>query len=110
MLKIDLGSGGIEWSLNPTSFYFAQDTDFFSTTDILINKNEIFYSTSSSTFSINLFNGYVNWEKKIVSKMIPIADGNNVFLVSKNGYFVNLDRVSGEVIWSTNLLKILKEK
>jgi len=109
LLKIDLGSGGIEWSLNPTSFYFAQDTDFFSTTDILINKNEIFYSTSSSTFSINLFNGYVNWEKKIVSKMIPIADGNNVFLVSKNGYFVNLDRVSGEVIWSTNLLKNLKE-
>ena len=32
------------------------------------------------------------------------------FLISDNGYYVNLDRNSGKIIWSTNILKILKKK
>ena len=55
-------------------------------------------------------NGYLNWKKDIGSKNTPIIDGNNVFLVSDNGYFVNLDRRSGKIIWSTNILKVLKSK
>ena len=55
-------------------------------------------------------NGYLNWKKDIGSKNTPIIDGNNVFLVSDNGYFVNLDRQTGKIIWSTNILKVLKKK
>jgi len=46
----------------------------------------------------------------IGSKNTPIIDGNNIFLISDNGYYVNLDRNSGKIIWSTNILKILKQK
>ena len=31
-------------------------------------------------------------------------------MVSDNGYFVNLDKSSGKVIWSTNILKALKQR
>ena len=89
---------------------FAHDTDFFKSSNILIDDNEIIFTTSSATFSYNLTSGYRNWKKKIASKNTPIIDGNNVFVVSDNGYFVNLNRQSGKVIWSTNILKILKKK
>ena len=57
-------------------------------------------------FSFNLDNGYLNWEKNIVSKNTPIIDGNNVFIVSDNGYFVNLNRSSGKIIWAMAAIKI----
>ena len=61
-------------------------------------------------FSFNLSNGYLNWQKDISTNNTPIIDGNNVFLVTNNGYFVNLDKKSGKIIWSNNILKILKKK
>ena len=33
----------------------------------------------------------------IGSKNTPIIDGNNIFLISDNGYYVNLDRNSGKI-------------
>ena len=63
-----------------------------------------------SVFSFNLKNGYLNWEQEVGSLNTPIIDRNNVFLVTNNGYFVNLDRLSGKIIWSVNILKIIKEK
>ena len=55
-------------------------------------------------------NGYLNWKVNIGSKNTPIIDRNNIFSVTDNGYFVNLDRESGKTIWSTNILKSLKKR
>ena len=46
----------------------------------------------------------------IKSSNTPIIDGKYIFLVSDDGYFLCLDRKTGKIIWSTNILKILKEK
>jgi len=110
LLKVKTNYGEIYWSLNTTDSMLAHDTDFFKSSDIVIADDDIIFATSSSTFSYNLINGYRNWIKNIGSKNTPIIDGNNIFLVSDNGYFVNLDRKSGEIIWSTNILKTLKKK
>ena len=96
--------------LNATGSMDAHDADFFKSSEIVISDNDIIFSASSSIFSFNLYNGYLNWKVDINSKNTPIIDGNNIFLVSDNGYFVNLDRNSGKIIWSTNILKILKKK
>ena len=52
----------------------------------------------------------MNWKVEIDSKNTPIVDGNNIFVVSDHGYFVNLDRNSGKINWSTNILKTLKKR
>ena len=52
----------------------------------------------------------MNWKFDINSINTPIIDGKNVFLVSKNGFFINIDKDSGKIIWSTNIFKILKER
>ena len=110
LLKVNANNGKIYWSLNTIDSMFASNTDFFESSNITIIDDDLIFATASSIFSYNLNNGYRNWKEDIGSKNTPIIDGNNVFLISDNGYFVNLNRESGKVIWSTNILKILKKK
>jgi len=110
LLKIKANNGQVYWSLNTIDPMFALDAGFFTSSEIVISDNDIIFSVSSSIFSFNLSNGFLNWKVDIGSKNTPIIDGNNVFLISDNGYFVNIDRNSGKIIWSTNILKILKKR
>ena len=110
LLKVKANNGQVYWSLNTTSPTAALDNVFFKSSEIVISDNDIIFSASSLIFSVNLSDGYLNWQIDIGSKNTPIIDGNNIFLISDNGYYVNLDRNSGKIIWSTNILKILKKK
>ena len=108
--KISTENGEVQWTLNTTMASLSDTADLFISSDVIINDNDVIVSTSSSTFSFNLTNGYLNWENDIGSKNKPIVDNKNVFLVTNNGYFINLERSSGKIIWSINILKDLKKK
>ena len=110
LIKAKTTNGKIYWYLNATGSLLAHDTDFFESSQIVINRNDIIFSTTSSTFSFNLSSGSVQWIKDINSQNAPIIDGNNIFLISNNGYLINLDRSTGEIIRSINILKVLKKK
>jgi len=110
LIKIQANNGAVIWSLNATGSTFAHASDFFKSSGIVINDNDIIFSAMSSIFSFNLSNGYLNWVKEIGSQNTPILDGENVFVVSNNGFFVNIDRNTGKIISSTNILKSLKMK
>ena len=109
LIKTKASSGRIYWSLNAIGT-LAHDTDFFQSSEIVIDDNEIFFSDTSNFYSYDLSNGYLNWKVNIGSKNTPIIDRNNIFSVTDNGYFVNLDRESGKTILSTNILKSLKKR
>ena len=110
LVKLKSDSGKLIWSANVTNFILASNTDFFQSSDIVIDKNSIYFATLDSVYSYDLKNGYLNWEKNIDSTNIPIIDGNNIFFLSDNGYLVNLNKNTGKIIWSTYILKILKKK
>jgi len=110
LFKIKAESGEIYWTLNVATFTFTQDTDFFKSTDIVVGENEVIFSSLSSIFSFNLSNGYLNWRIDVGSSDSPIIDDRNVFVISDNGYFINIDRKTGKIIWSVNILEVLKKK
>ncbi len=110
LLKVRAESGQVEWSLNTTDATFDHNTDFFKSSDIIIKDDDLILCTSSSIFSFNLNTGYLNWKQDIGSTNTPVIDGQNVFIVTDSGYFLNLDRLSGKVLWSTNILKSLKKR
>ena len=110
LIKINSKNGRIYWSINSLNTLSAYSTDFFKSSGIVIDDENVFFSSMNSTFSVNLNNGYVNWIAKLTSSLLPVVDGNNVFLVTDHGYFINLDKDSGKPIWSTNILKNLKRK
>ena len=110
LIKLKINTGQIYWTLNTLRSLYAHDADFFRSSKIVLIDNEIVLSTNTSTFSFNLLNGQLNWELGVGSTNTPIIDKNNIFVVTNNGYFLNLDRKTGNVIWSTNILKVLKKK
>ena len=110
LVKSKVSNGKIFWSLNATASSFAHDTDFFSASNIVLVDNDVIFFASDSIYSFNFSNGFLNWAKEIKSTITPIVDGKNIFLITNNGYFLCLKKESGEINWSTNILKILKEK
>jgi len=110
VLKVNAKNGHIIWFMNSLISTSEHETDFFKSSDIVVKGNEVVFSSNSSTFSLNLNNGYINWIAKPRTSNTPIITGNNIFLVTDRGYFVNLDRTTGKIVFSTNVLKVLKKR
>ena len=110
LVKINTKNGQMHWSLNVLETSDSYGTDFFKSSDIVIRGNEIIFSTTSSVFSFDINSAYLRWKKNLNSQNTPIIVSDYLFLVSNNGFFLNLDKNSGKTIWSTNLLKVLKKK
>ena len=110
LLKINANNGKIAWSLNTLESTLAHATDFFKSSEIVIIDDNIIFSSKSSIFSYNLNTGYTNWKQEVSSIGAPIIDGKNIFILTDNGYFVIIDKDTGKIISSTNILKILKKK
>ena len=110
LLKVDANNGRILWSLNTLEYAAAHSTDFFKSSEIVINDDEIIFSAKSSIFSYNLNTGYANWKQAASSVGAPIIDGKNIYILTENGYFVIIDKDEGKIISSTNILKILKKR
>ena len=110
LLKVNANNGKIDWSLNTLESTLAHATDFFKSSEIVIIDDNIIFSSKSSIFSYNLNTGYTNWKQEVSSIGAPIIDGKNIFILTDNGYFVIIDKDTGIIISSTNILKILKKK
>ena len=108
LLKVNSINGNVDWSLNTLGISSAA-TDFFKSSDIVIINESIIFSNHQAIFSYNLNNGYTNWITKVSSIAAPIVDGKNIFFVTEHGYFVIISLNTGEIISSTNILKILKK-
>lgn len=105
--KVNTKNGRLLWTVNAKDFSFAHDTDFFKSSNIVIDGNNIFFTTKTKIYSYDLYSGYLIWSQNINSESNPIIDGNYIFLVTKDGYFLNFDKNTGEIIWSTNILPVL---
>ena len=110
LFKVNANNGKIDWSLNTLESTLAHATDFFKSSEIVIIDDNIIVSSKSSLFSYNLNTGYTNWKQEVSSIGAPIIDGKNIFILTDNGYFVIMDKDTGIIISSTNILKILKKK
>ena len=110
LFKIDPNNGDIIWSRNTAGSLYADATDFFTSSDIVIGEKQIFFSSGTSFFSYNINNGATKWKNEISFSGPAIIDKQYVFVVSNNGYFVILNKYTGEIVSSFNILKILKKK
>mgnify|MGYP001387192930 CR=1 FL=1 len=110
LIKANANNGDIAWSVNTLKTMLSHGTDFFKSSDIVISNDKIIFSTQHAIFSFNLSNGYMNWESEVSSVGTPIIDGENIFFVTENGFFIVMDINTGEIVLSKNILKILKER
>lgn len=109
LYKVNSQNGSVYWTTNVTSAMVSSN-DLFKSSEIVLENKNIYFSTKSSIFSFNENSGSLNWSAKFNSSNTPIIDGKNLFSISDNGYFVNFDKSNGKIIWSTNILNILKTR
>lgn len=110
LYKVEGNSGNFSWVANTFGSMLADATDFFKSSQVVITDDEVIISAGPSIFSYNLNTGSITWENELSLIGTPIIDGKNIFFVTENGYFVIMNRDTGKIISSTNILKILKKK
>ena len=98
LLKVNGTNGNVYWSNNISGSLFEHATDFFKSSDIVLSDDDIIFSTEEFIFSYNIYTGKQNWNRKGNSSSVPIIDGNKIFLVTNNGYFVILNKENGKII------------
>ena len=110
LLKVYVNDGKVVWALSTLESTLAHASDFFESSEIVIVDENIFFSSKSKFFSYNLNTAQINWKQEVSSVGVPIIDGKNIFIITKNGYFVIIEKDTGKIISSTNTLKTLKKK
>ena len=110
LIKINVTDGRMLWTFNALGSALLHDADFFKSSKILINEGNIILSIKSSLLSYDLESGFNNWKQEVSTNGTPIIDGNNIFLVTDNGFFVIINNKNGQIISSSNILEILKKK
>jgi len=108
--KIQGETGKVIWSRNAAGSLYVNATDFFNSSEIVLSEEQIIFSTGTSIFAYNNNTGSSNWKNDVSSIDAPIIDGKNIFIVTSNGYMVILDKKTGKIISSSNILNILKKK
>jgi outer membrane protein assembly factor BamB len=111
LFSINSINGEINWATNISGSLYLDASDFFQSTDIVLTDKEIIFSDKNSTYSFSLIDGSMNWVNKLISSTsTPIIVKENIFLVTENGMFVILEKSTGEILSSTNILKVLKKR
>ena len=93
----------LNWMYKTTISDSEKKVDLFFSSPMIYKKDSIIVSTSVSTISLNTLNGTLNWELPFSTYLRPVVLREFVFLVSKDGFILSLDRETGQVIWSRNL-------
>ena len=109
-MKINVSDGKVFWAFNTLGSALLHDADFFKSSKIVINEDNIILSIKSSLFSYDLVSGFNNWKQDVSTAGTPIVDGDNIFVVTDNGFFVIIDKDSGKILSSSNILLVLKNK
>ncbi len=99
----------INWLYKTTLRDFEKKVDLFFSSPIIYKEDSIIVSTSVSTISLNTLNGALNWELPFSTYLRPVVLREFIFLVSKDGFILSLDRETGRVIWSNNLFNKSKK-
>ena len=105
LYSINYITKNLNWLLNLSMTNKATNDKFFFSSPIIYKKDQIFISTSLSTYSINSKNGVINWELPFSTYLRPLITENFLILTSKEGFILNLNPKTGEVLWSKNLFK-----
>jgi len=108
---VDIESGELLWQSPTQSNLVYIDGFFLKTSDIIADKNNLYFSNNKNEFfSIDINNGTLNWKQKINSNLRPTLIDNYIFTVSLEGYLIVMEKLSGNIIRSTDIFKNFKPK
>ncbi len=98
-----LNKKNINWILN----FRNEEEVTFQAKPIIIADKDIIISTNNKISLVSI-SGKRKWEIDLKTSINPIVSGQYVLLITDKNYLMFIDRNTGKIIYSQNLLKILK--
>jgi len=107
---VNIDNGELLWQ-NPTqSSLLLEDSFFLKTSDLIADQKSIYFSNNKNQFfSIDSKTGTLNWTQKINSNLRPTLVDNYLFTVSLDGFLIVIDKLSGNIIRSTDIFTNFKK-
>ena len=93
----------INWILN----FKSEDEVTFQAKPIIIADQNILISTRNKISAIST-NGKRKWEIDLKTSVNPIVSGKYILLITDKNYLMLIDKDTGKIIYSQNIIKILK--
>ena len=108
---VDLNKGELLWQLPTQSSLVIESSLGLETSEIITDNQTLFFSNNKNQFfSIDISSGSFKWKNKINSNLTPTLIENYIFTVSLEGYFIVMDKNSGNIIRITDLFSHIKDK
>ena len=108
---VNANNGKLVWQTPTQSSDIYENAFGLVMSDLVIDKEDIIFSNNRNEFySLNRNNGLLNWKQNINSSTRPISHENLIFTFSNEGYFLILDKKSGDIIRSTDIFDNFKLK
>jgi len=108
---LDINSGNLVWQSQTVNEDIFESSFLLKSSRLVSDGDTIFLSNNKNKFfAIDLRNGSIKWEQTINSYLESTIIENLVFSVSREGYLFILDKLNGNILRSTKLLYIEKDK
>ncbi len=93
----------INWLKSLKDKASSEDLGIFYSSPIVLEDEMIFLSTAKTTMSLNSLTGQTMWEIPFATRIKPVVSNRFVFLISKSGFLINVDKKNGKIVWSKKL-------
>jgi len=106
---VDIKKGELIWQLPTQSSLIYESAFSLETSDMISDNNSLFFSNNKNEFfSIDIKTGSFKWKNKVNSNLRASVVDNYLFTFSLEGYFLVLDKITGNIIRITDVFTIFK--
>ncbi len=108
---LDINSGNLIWQFQTINEDIFESAFLLKSSRLVSDGQTIFISNNQNKFfAIDSKNGTLKWKQNINSYLEPSIIDKLIFTVSDKGYFFVIDKSSGNILRSTNVLGTEKNK
>tara|TARA_B100000029_G_scaffold397989_1_gene396411 strand:+ start:976 stop:2316 length:1341 start_codon:yes stop_codon:yes gene_type:complete len=95
----------INWLKNIEDTGSTDEFGLFYSSPVIVKDDTVYLSSSQATMSLDSSSGTTKWKIPFGTKIRPIISGRFIFLVSKEGFILNVDNRNGKIAWSKKIFK-----
>ncbi len=111
IIALDKDSGNLIWITPSISFDESFQSFLLKSSDLVLDNESLYISNNRNNFySLDVNTGLVNWRQNINSSLRSVIIDNVIFTISDNGYLFIIEKDTGNIVRSTNVLSNFKQK
>jgi len=111
IIALDKDSGNLIWITPSISFDESFQSFLLKSSDLVLDNKNLYISNNRNNFySLDVNSGLVNWRQNINSSLRSVIIDNVIFAISDNGYLLVIEKNTGNIVRSTNVLSNFKHR